>query len=156
VLRQRGGPFDARLRAAPVRRVIDGEKNGVSGLCPAPMMRLGMFYLAGYLLSVGYLLMFIPQMTMNLLFTNYHLRRLGFTDGWCVSLRDRHGRRVHDYQRRVENVSDDVVRARLITISLLVLYGIYRDPALLVISAVVIIGYILTFIGWRKDTAEWH
>ena len=30
------------------------------------MMRLGMFYLAGYLLSVGFLLMFIPQMTMNL------------------------------------------------------------------------------------------
>ena len=30
VLRQRGGPFDARLRPAPVRRVIDGEKSGVS------------------------------------------------------------------------------------------------------------------------------
>ena len=156
MLRQRGGPFDARLRAAPVRRVIDGEKNGVSGLCPAPMMRLGMFYLAGYLLSVGYLLMFIPQMTMNLLLTNHTYDDLGLRMGGVFLFAIGNDRRVHDYQRRVENVSDDVVRARLITISLLVLYGIYRDPALLVISAVVIIGYILTFIGWRKDTAKWH
>jgi uncharacterized protein YjeT (DUF2065 family) len=81
VLRQRGGPFDARLRAAPVRRVIDGEKNGVTGLCPAPMMRLGMFYLAGYLLSVGFLLMFIPQMTMNLLLTNHTYDDLGLRMG---------------------------------------------------------------------------
>jgi hypothetical protein len=35
VLRQRGGPFDARPHAAPIRRIIDGEKSGISGLCPA-------------------------------------------------------------------------------------------------------------------------
>ena len=29
-----------------------------------------------------------------------------------------------------------------------------RDPALLATSAVVTIGWILTFLGWRKDTAE--
>jgi len=112
------------------------------------MMRLGMFYLAGYLLSVGFLLMFIPQMTMNLLLTNHTYDDLGLRMGGVFLFAI--GMIV------IENVSDDVVRARLITISLLVLYGIYRDPALLVISAVVIIGYILTFIGWRKDTAKWH
>ena len=111
-------------------------------------MRLGMFYLAGYLLSVGFLLMFIPQMTMNLLLTNHTYDDLGLRMGGVFLFAI--GMIV------IENVSDDVVRARLITISLLVLYGIYRDPALLVISAVVIIGYILTFIGWRKDTAKWH
>jgi hypothetical protein len=47
------------------------------------------------------------------------------------------------------------VRA-FITISLLLLYGIYRDPALLAISVVVIIGWMLTFIGWRRDTAQAH
>jgi hypothetical protein len=154
VLRQRGGQFDARLRAAPVRRVIGGEKNGVSGLCPAPTAQ---HVLSRGLPAMGWISPNVyPADDDEPIVDQLHLRRLGFTDGWCVSLRDRHDRRVHDYQRRVENVSDDVVRARLITISLLVLYGIYRDPALLVISAVVIIGYILTFIGWRKDTAEWH
>ena len=44
------------------------------------------------------------------------------------------------------------VRAFIIA-SLLVLFGIYRDPALLAISAVVIIGWVLTFIGWRRDSA---
>jgi hypothetical protein len=44
------------------------------------------------------------------------------------------------------------VRAFIIA-SLLVLFGIYRDPALLAISAVVIIGWVLTFISWRKDIA---
>jgi len=119
------------------------------------MMRLGMFYLAGYLLSVGYLLMFIPQMTMNLLLTNYTYDDLGLRMGGVFLFAI--GMIV------VSMIINDASRmflttlfVRLITISLLVLYGIYRDPALLVISAVVIIGYILTFIGWRKDTAEWH
>ena len=45
------------------------------------MMQLGMFYLAGYLLSVGFLLMFIPQMTMNLLLTNHTYDDLGLRMG---------------------------------------------------------------------------
>ena len=119
-------------------------------------MRLGMFYLAGYLLSVGFLLMFIPQMTMNLLLTNHTYDDLGLRMGGVflfaigmivVSMI------INDASRMF--LTTLFVRA-FITISLLVLYGIYRDPALLVISAVVIIGYILTFIGWRKDTAKWH
>ena len=50
------------------------------------MMRLGMFYLAGYLLWVGYLLMFIPQMTMNLLLTNYTYDDLGSIGMIVVSM----------------------------------------------------------------------
>jgi uncharacterized membrane protein YGL010W len=45
------------------------------------------------------------------------------------------------------------VRAFIIT-ALLTLFIQYRDPALLATSTVVTIGWILTFLGWRKDTAE--
>jgi hypothetical protein len=45
------------------------------------------------------------------------------------------------------------VRAFIIT-ALLTLYTQYGDPALLTTSTVVTIGWILTFLGWRKDTAE--
>jgi hypothetical protein len=45
------------------------------------------------------------------------------------------------------------VRAFIIT-ALLTLYTQYGDPALLATSTVVTIGWILTFLGWRKDTAE--
>jgi hypothetical protein len=45
------------------------------------------------------------------------------------------------------------VRAFIIT-ALLTLYTQYGDPALLTTSTVVTIGWISTFIGWRKDTAE--
>jgi hypothetical protein len=45
------------------------------------------------------------------------------------------------------------VRAFIIT-ALLTLYTLYGDPALLTTSTVVTIGWILTFIGWRKDTAD--
>ena len=40
--------------------------------------------------------------------------------------------------------------------ALFVLYSQYRDPALLAISLVVIVGWTLTFLSWRKDTAEQH
>jgi uncharacterized membrane protein YGL010W len=45
------------------------------------------------------------------------------------------------------------LRAFIIT-ALLTLFIQYRDPALLATSTVVTIGWILTFLGWRKDTAE--
>jgi uncharacterized protein YjeT (DUF2065 family) len=46
-----------------------------------PMMRLSMFYLAGYLLPVGFLLMFAPQLTMKLLLTNHTYDDLGLRMG---------------------------------------------------------------------------
>jgi hypothetical protein len=45
------------------------------------------------------------------------------------------------------------VRAFIIA-ALLTLYTQYSDPALLATSTVVTIGWVLTFLGWRKDTAK--
>ena len=118
-----------------------------------PRMRLSMFYLAGYLLPVGLLLMFVPQLTMKLLLTNHTYDDLGLRMGGVflfaigmlvVSMIVNHAAKMYS--------TTLFVRAFIIA-SLLVLFGIYRDPALLAISAVVIIGWVLTFISWRKDTA---
>lgn len=118
-----------------------------------PRMRLSMFYLAGYLLPVGLLLMFVPQLTMKLVLTNHAYDDLGLRMGGVflfaigmlvVSMI------VNDAAKMYSTTL--FVRAFIIA-SLLVLFGIYRDPALLAISAVVIIGWVLTFISWRKDTA---
>jgi uncharacterized protein YjeT (DUF2065 family) len=119
-----------------------------------PMMRLSMFYLAGYPLPVGLLLIFAPQLTMKLLLTNHNYDDLGLRMGGVflfaigmivVSMIINQVPRMY--------LTTLFVRA-FITISLLVLYGIYRDPALLAISVVVMIGWMLTFISWRRNAAQ--
>ena len=42
-----------------------------------PRTRLSLYYLVGYTLPVGVALMFVPQMTMNLLLTNHVYDDLG-------------------------------------------------------------------------------
>lgn len=119
-----------------------------------PTMRLSMFYLAGYLLPVGFLLIFAPQLTMKLLLTNHTYDDLGlrmagvflFAIGMIV---------VSMIVNQASKMYATTLFVRgFITISLLLLYGIYRDPALLAISIVVIIGWILTFFGWRRDVTQ--
>ena len=129
------------------------SRSGLGERYEMPRMRLSMFYLAGYLLPVGLLLMFVPQLTMKLLLTNHAYDDLGLRIGGVflfaigmlvVSMIVNHAAKMYS--------TTLFVRAFIIA-SLLVLFGIYRDPALLAISAVVIIGWVLTFISWRKDTA---
>lgn len=129
------------------------SRSGLGEHHEMPRMRLSMFYLAGYLLPVGLLLMFVPQLTMKLVLTNHAYDDLGLRMGGVflfaigmlvVSMI------VNDAAKMYSTTL--FVRAFIIA-SLLVLFGIYRDPALLAISAVVIIGWVLTFISWRKDTA---
>jgi uncharacterized protein YjeT (DUF2065 family) len=129
------------------------SRSGLGERREMPRMRLSMFYLAGYLLPVGLLLMFVPQLTMKLLQTNHAYDDLGLRMGGVflfalgmivVSMIVNHAAEMYS--------TTLFVRAFIIA-SLLVLFGIYRDPALLAISAVVIIGWVLTFISWRKDTA---
>jgi hypothetical protein len=120
--------------------------------CELPRTRLSLYYLAGYTLPVGLSLMFVPQLTMQLLFSNHVYDDLGLRIGgvFLFSL----GLIV------VGMIVREVSRAYVITLfvrafiiaALLTLFTQYRDPALLATSAVVTIGWILTFLGWRKDS----
>jgi hypothetical protein len=118
-----------------------------------PRTRLSLYYLVGYTLTVGLALMFVPQMTMQLLLSNYVYDDLGlriggvflFALGMIAA-----GMVIREVSRAY--VLTLFVRAFIIT-ALLTLYTQYRDPALLTTSTVVAIGWILTFFGWRKDTA---
>jgi uncharacterized protein YjeT (DUF2065 family) len=119
-----------------------------------PRTRLSMFYLAGYLLPVGLALMFVPQPTMKLFLTNHAYDDLGlriggvflFAIGMIVS-----GMIINEASRAY--LVTLFVRAFIIT-ALFVLYTFYGDPALVVINLVVGVGWVLTYLGWRKDKAE--
>jgi hypothetical protein len=119
-----------------------------------PRTRLSLYYLAGYTLPVGLALMFVPHKTMQLLFSNHVYDDLGlriggvflFALGLIVV-----GMIIRELSRAYTLTL--FVRAFIIT-ALLTLYAQYGDPALLTTSAVVATGWILTFLGWRKDTAE--
>ena len=119
-----------------------------------PRTRLSLYYLVGYTLPVGAALMFVPQMTMSLLLTNHAYDDLGlrmfgvllFSLGIITF-----GLIINKASRVYTGTL--LVRGFIIA-ALFVLYSQYRDPALLAISLVVIVGWTLTFLSWRKDTAE--
>lgn len=119
-----------------------------------PRTRLSLYYLAGYTLPVGLALMSEPRMTMQLLFSNHAYDDLGlrlggvflFSLGLIVV-----GMIIREVSRAY--VLTLFVRAFIIA-ALLTLYAQYGDPALLTTSTVVTIGWVLTFLGLRKDTAE--
>ena len=119
-----------------------------------PRTRLSLYYLVSYTLLVGVALMSDPQMTMKLLLTNHAYDDLGlrmfgvllFSLGILAS-----GLIVN----KASSVYTGTLLVRgFIIAALLVLYSQYRDPALLVINLVVTVGWTLTFLSWRKDTAE--
>jgi len=119
-----------------------------------PRTRLSLYYLVGYTLPVGVALMFVPQMTMNLLLTNHAYDDLGlrmfgvllFSLGIIAS------GMIVNKASRVYTVTL-FVRGFIIA-ALFVLYSQCGDPALLVIDLVVTVGWALTFLSWRKDKAE--
>jgi hypothetical protein len=119
-----------------------------------PRTRLSLYYLVGYTLPVGLALMFLPQMTMQLLFSNHVYDDLGLRIGgvflFAIGMIAA-GMIIREVSRAY--VVTLFVRAFIIT-ALLTLYTQYGDPALLTTSTVVTIGWVLTFLGWRKDTAE--
>ena len=119
-----------------------------------PRTRLSLYYLVGYTLPVGVALMFVPQTTMSLLFTNHAYDDLGlrmfgvllFSLGMIASgLIINNASRVYPVTLFVRG---------FIIAALLVLYSQYGDPALLAINLVVTVGWALTFLSWRKDKAE--
>ena len=119
-----------------------------------PRTRLSLYYLVGYTLPVGVALMFVPQMTMNLLLTNHAYDDLGLRMFGVLlfSLGIIAYGMIVNKASRVYTVTL-FVRGFIIA-ALFVLYSQYGDPALLAISLVVIVGWALTFLSWRKDKAE--
>ena len=119
-----------------------------------PRTRLSLYYLVGYTLPVGVALMFVPQMTMNLLLTNHAYDDLGlrmfgvllFSLGMIAS-----GMIINKASGAYPVTL--FVRGFIIA-ALFVLYSQYGDPALLAIDLVVTVGWALTFLSWRKDKAE--
>jgi hypothetical protein len=108
-----------------------------------PRTRLSLYYLVGYTLPVGVALMFVPQMTMSLLFTNHAYDDLGlrmfgvllFSLGMVAS-----GMIINNASRAYPVAL--FVRGFIIA-ALFVLYTQYGDPALLVIDLVVTVGWAL-------------
>src|SRR5215472_133862 len=105
-----------------------------------PRTRLSLFYLVGYTLPVGTALMFVPQTTMSLLLTNHAYDDLGlrmfgvllFSLGIIVS-----GFIIN----RASSVYTMTLFVRgFIIAAVFVLYSQYRDPALLAINLVVMVG----------------
>ena len=119
-----------------------------------PRTRLSLYYLVGYTLPVGVALMFVPQTTMNLLLTNHAYDDLGLRMFGVLlfSLGIIAYGMIVNKASRVYTVTL-FVRGFIIA-ALFVLYSQYGDPALLAISLVVIVGWALTFLSWRKDKAE--
>ena len=119
-----------------------------------PRTRLSLYYLVGYTLPVGLALMFAPQTTIQLSFSNHVYDDLGlriggvflFALGMIAA-----GMVIREVSRAY--VITLFVRAFIVA-ALLTFYTQYGDPALLATSTVVTMGWILTFLGWRKDTAE--
>ena len=139
-------PKRARRRLVPPAQfqIISGD----------PMTLGFTHHLVGDTLPVGVALMFVPQMTMNLLLTNNAYDDLGlrmfgvllFSLGIIAS------GMIVNKASRVYTVTL-FVRGFIIA-ALFVLYSQYGDPALLAINLVVIVGWALTFLSWRKDKAE--
>jgi len=119
-----------------------------------PRTRLSLYYLVGYTLPVGVALMFVPQMTMSLLFTNHAYDDLGLRmfGVLLVSLGMIASGMIINSASRVYPVTL-FVRGFIIA-ALFVLYSLYGDPALLAVNLVVTVGWALTFLSWRKDKAE--
>ena len=119
-----------------------------------PRTRLSLYYLVGYTLPVGVALMFVPQMTMKLLLTNHAYDDLGLRI-FGVLLFSLGILAFGLIVNKASRVYTGTLLVRgFIVAALFVLYSQYRDPALLTINLVVMVGWTLTFLSWRKDTAE--
>ncbi|MET4482101.1 hypothetical protein [Bradyrhizobium sp. F1.13.3] len=119
-----------------------------------PRTRLSLYYLVGYTLPVGVSLMFVPQTMMNLLLTNHAYDDLGLRMFGVLifSLGIIAFGLIINKASPVYTVTL-FVRGFIIA-ALFVLYSQYGDPALLAINLVVMVGWTLTILSWRKDKAE--
>ena len=113
--------------------------------------RLSLFYLAGYSLPSGLMLMAAPQLVTKLLFSNgtypdVIVRMVG------VPLASLGVFIVQLIRHRVEALYSTtlLVRAFIIT-SLLGLYAESRDPMFLSLVAVVGFGFVFTLSSWLAD-----
>ena len=112
---------------------------------------LSLYYLAGYLLPAGVLLVFVPEFATKLLLSNttydYAPFRLAgvllFVIGIII---------VQIIRHRLTMLYTTTLLARaLISVTLLWLYALTSDPFFLVILVVVLIGVALTGLSYYLD-----
>jgi hypothetical protein len=115
--------------------------------------RLSLFYLAGYLIPTGLALIFAPDLTFKLLFSNGHYGDVipRVAGGAFLAL----GILVVQIIRQgIDSLYLTMVGVRVMLVGLLVsLYVYARDPFFLVVTGVVSLGLLLTTVGYLMDRA---
>ena len=112
--------------------------------------RLSLFYLAGYLLPTGLALVVQPQATMKLLQAQATMAtRCRGSSGSCSS---RSASSWHMIRVRAETMYPATLAARVVILAGLVgLYLQTRDRFFAVVTAVVAVGFVLTFSSYLAD-----
>jgi uncharacterized protein YjeT (DUF2065 family) len=119
-----------------------------------PRTRLSLFYVAGYLVTGGTAFLLNPDLALKIFFATgvYDEVMVRFVGLLLLAL----GILVVQIIRhRVEVLyrSTLVVRT-IILVSLVLFYAFYRDPLMLVLSFIVGVGYVATWICMRLDSRD--
>lgn len=118
--------------------------------------RLSLFYLAGYTLPSGLMLMFLPQVALQLLFSN-RIAEYGdifprLAGGVILAL----GMIVVQTIRlRLEVLYPTYIAVRVVLVTVLLgLYFYSRDPLFISLFVIVGFGLLLTSVGYLMDRRE--
>jgi hypothetical protein len=116
--------------------------------------RKSLYYLAGYLLLIGFALLLVPDLTLRLLLSNGHygdvfprvagmlMSGLGMTIAGII-------------RARAQVLYPATLAVRLYFIACLIaLYGMSSDPLFLVILGIVLVGLVLTLTSYLADRAR--
>ena len=115
--------------------------------------RLSLFYLIGYLVPSGLLLLFAPQVALTLLFSNSNgsygdvIPRLAGVLALALGLLV-----VQIVRLKIEGLYTSIIAIRVILITcILGLYFYSRDPFFISLAVVIGIGILLSLAGYLTD-----
>lgn len=113
--------------------------------------RISLFYLMGYLLLGGFGLLFFPNAMLNILYSNgeYSDMMVRLIGAFMIALGLVVSRTI---QLRLVVLYSLTLVVRIFLVSVIgSFYLIYKDPMLLVLFVIVIIGVLLTSISYMVD-----
>jgi len=113
--------------------------------------RISLFYLMGYLLLGGFGLLFFPNAMLNILYSNgeYSDMMVRLIGAFMIALGLVVSRTI---QLRLVVLYSLTLVVRIFLVSIIgSFYLIYKDPMLLVLFVIVIIGVLLTSISYMVD-----
>ena len=115
--------------------------------------RLSLFYLIGYLVPSGLLLLFAPQVALTLLFSNSNgsygdvIPRLAGVLALALGLLV-----VQIVRLKIEGLYTSIIAIRVILITcILGLYFYSRDPFFISLAVVIALGILLSLAGYLTD-----